>query len=290
MRWQGKLLQRCGGYGGFYYVLAGEKVWECSLRGRFRWQKLDILPGDEVEILTREDSRGTVEAVLPRRNALRRPPVANVDLAVLVFSLAKPAPDETLLNRLLVQAAWVGLEAVLAFTKADLLPEEARQAPDVYRRAGYETHCVSAVSGEGLPELGARLRGRVSVLMGKSGVGKTTLLNALGGFRHKTGELSARGERGRHTTRQVELLRVAGGLIADTPGYSTYYFPDIKPAELGRCFPEIARAAVCRFKGCLHDQEPDCAVKAAVAAGTIAQLRYDYYLSFLRELRRRKPH
>jgi ribosome biogenesis GTPase len=283
MRLHGKLLR---GYGGFYYVLAEERIWECSLRGRFRIQKQDFLPGDEVEILAGEGGRGTVEAVLPRKNALRRPPVANVDLAVLVFSLVKPAPDETLLNRLLVQAAFAGLEILIVFTKADLLPAADRGISVFYHRAGYEVYCVSAVSGEGAAELGARLRERVAVLAGQSGVGKTTLLNALGGFSLKTGDISARLGRGRHTTRHVELRRVAGGLIADTPGFSSYRLPDMKPAELARCFPEMAKLADgCRFKGCWHDREPGCAVKAAVSSGTVASARYEFYIGFLRELR-----
>ncbi|MDR1320737.1 MAG: ribosome small subunit-dependent GTPase A [Gracilibacteraceae bacterium] len=290
MRLRGKLLR---GYGGFYYVLAEERVWECSLRGRFRLRKQDFLPGDEVEILVDANTGGggTVEKVLPRRNALKRPLVANVDFAALVFSLAKPPPDETLLNRLLVQAEYAGLETVVIFTKADLLPADRRDAPDRYRQAGYAALCVSVVSGEGVSDFGARLRGRTAVLAGQSGVGKTSLLNALGGLNRKTGDISAKLGRGRHTTRHVEMLRVAGGLVADTPGFSSYHLPEMKPADLARCFPEIAsRALSCRFKTCAHDKEPDCAVKAAVAAGVISPARYGFYLSFLSELRERPRH
>ncbi|MDR1960842.1 MAG: ribosome small subunit-dependent GTPase A [Gracilibacteraceae bacterium] len=287
MRLRGKLLR---GYGGFYYVYAEGRVWECSLRGRFRLQNQSFLPGDEVEILADGDGGGTLEQVLPRKNSLRRPPVANVDLAVLVFSIAKPPPDETLLNRLLVQAMHAGLDVIIVFTKADLLSPAEGGAPDLYREAGFETHRVSALTGDGADALGARLRDRIAVLAGQSGVGKTTLLNALGGLSLKTGELSAKLGRGRHTTRHVELLRVAGGLVADTPGFSSYNLPEMKPAELARCFPEMSPYADgCRFKSCLHDKEPDCRVKEAVAAGGIAGARYEYYLSFLHELRGRKP-
>ncbi|MDR0434564.1 MAG: ribosome small subunit-dependent GTPase A [Gracilibacteraceae bacterium] len=287
MRLRGRLLR---GYGGFYYVLAEDRVWECSLRGRFRLQKQDFLPGDEVEIIVNQDGKGTVEALLPRKSALKRPPTANVDLAVLVFSLVKPKPDETLLNRLLVQVEHAGLETVIAFTKADLLPPALTDVPARYRQAGYEAICVSALSGEGVVELGTRLWERIAVLAGQSGVGKTSLLNALGGLKRKTGAVSLKQGRGRHTTRHVEMLRVAGGLVADTPGFSSYYLPEMKPAELASYFPEItSRAGGCRFKSCVHDKEPDCAVKTAVAAGLISQARYGFYLDFLHELRGRRP-
>jgi ribosome biogenesis GTPase len=290
---QGTLLK---GYSGFYYVYAAGKVWECSLRGRLRLGKQDFLPGDLVEIMPAVKAaenlpdRACVESVLPRRSVLQRPPVANVDLVFLIFASVNPKPDADLLSRLVIQTNHAGLETVILFSKTDQLAG-TKMSPDLV--AAFQKTCdvisYSAVTGAGLAEVRARLQGRVTVLAGPSGVGKSSLLNALEQeLRLKTGEISVKTKRGKHSTRHVELLRVAGGLVADTPGFSSYDLPDIKPEELERYFPELEGMAMqCRFRGCRHDQEPDCRVKAAAANGEIHPLRYEYYLRFLKELRER---
>ena len=280
------------GYGGFYYVYAKDRVWECSLRGRFRVKTQDFLPGDRVTILADEADKATIEAVEPRRNALIRPTIANVDQAILVFALTSPKPDLNLLDRLLIQVTDAEIEPILVFTKLDkyeatLTTGSAEPTiTDVYRKIGYTVFEVSNETGQGIEEVGARLKGKISVLAGPSGAGKSSLFNALSpGKKLKTGELSLKSKRGRHTTRHVELMVCAGGLVADTPGFSSLFLPDLKRAELAECFPEFAqRRSQCRFSSCIHDKEPNCAIKEALARGDIASSRYEHYLIFLQEV------
>lgn len=285
------------GYSGFYYVYAADRVWECSLRGRFRLKDQKFLPGDRVRILAKdEEGKGTIESVAPRRNALSRPAVANVDQALLVFALTSPKPDLNLLDRLLIQVEDADIQPVLVFTKLDKFAAETggegRQealdvpVPEVYRRIGYRVFEVSNKTGQGIDLVADCLKGKISVLAGPSGAGKSSLCNALSpGRKLKTGDISAKSQRGRHTTRHVELLVCAGGLVADTPGFSSLFLPGIKRGDLAEYFPEFAGHSLqCRFSSCLHDQEPDCAVKEALARGEIFSFRYAHYLLFLQEV------
>ncbi|KJR48713.1 Ribosome small subunit-stimulated GTPase EngC [Desulfosporosinus sp. I2] len=281
------------GYGGFYYVYAEDRVWECSLRGRFRVKDQEFIPGDRVKILPDQENKATIEEVEPRRNVLSRPAVANVDQAILVFALTSPKPDQNLLDRLLVQVTEGGIEPILVFTKLDkfkkavLTNEEgADSIGDVYRNIGYTVFEVSNETGQGIEELGARISNKISVLAGPSGVGKSSLFNALSpGKNLKTGDISIKSKRGRHTTRHVELMVCAGGLVADTPGFSSLSMPIMKRLELTDYFPEIAsRRSQCRFNSCLHDKEPNCAIKAALEKGEIYPKRYEHYLIFLQEV------
>ncbi|HEY8875430.1 MAG TPA: ribosome small subunit-dependent GTPase A [Desulfosporosinus sp.] len=281
------------GYGGFYYVYAEDRVWECSLRGRFRVKAQDFLPGDRVRILPVEGDKATIEAVEPRRNALSRPTIANVDQALLVFAMTSPKPDLNLLDRLLIQVTYEEIEPILVFTKLDKFKEvalitgsEEHAITDVYRTMGYTVFEVSNETGQGIEQVSTRLKGRISVLAGPSGVGKSSLFNALSpGKKLKTGELSVKSKRGRHTTRHVELMVCAGGLVADTPGFSSLFLPNMKRAELAECFPEFAeRRRQCRFNSCIHDKEPNCAIKEALENGEIAPFRYEHYLTFLQEV------
>ena len=280
------------GYGGFYYVYAEDRVWECSLRGRFRIKDQDFLPGDRVEILPEEENKATIESVVPRRNALSRPAIANVDQALLVFAMTSPKPDLNLLDRLLIQVADAEIEPVLVFTKLDKYEADLTNRTgeptitDVYRQIGYTVFEVSSETGQGIEEVGAQLVDKVSVLAGPSGAGKSSLFNALSpGKKLKTGEISLKSKRGRHTTRHVELMVCAGGLVADTPGFSSLFMPDMKRAELAGCFPEfVERRRQCRFSSCLHDKEPNCAIKEAIESGEISTVRYEHYLIFLQEV------
>ena len=281
------------GYGGFYYVYAEDRVWECSLRGRFRVKDQDFLPGDRVKILPDEEEKATIEAVEPRRNALIRPTIANVDQAILVFALTSPKPDLNLMDRLLIQVTDADIEPILVFTKLDKFREntltEVSEEPsvmDVYRKIGYTVFEVSNQTGEGIEQVGARLKEKISVLAGPSGAGKSSLFNALSpGKKLKTGELSLKSKRGRHTTRHVELMVCAGGLVADTPGFSSLFLPNLSRAELAECFPEFAqRRSQCRFSSCIHDKEPNCAIKGALERGEISSSRYEHYLIFLQEV------
>ena len=280
------------GYGGFYYVYAEDRVWECSLRGRFRVKDQDFLPGDRVKILPVEEDKATIEAVEPRRNALSRPTIANVDQALLVFALTSPKPDLNLLDRLLIQVTDADIEPILVFTKLDKYEaalttgSEEPTITDVYREIGYTVFEVSNETGQGIEEVGARLKEKISVLAGPSGAGKSSLFNALSpGKKLKIGELSLKSKRGRHTTRHVELMVCAGGLVADTPGFSSLFLPNMKRAELAECFPEFAqRSRRCRFNSCIHDKEPNCAIKEALENGEISPVRYEHYLIFLQEV------
>jgi len=304
---KGVLLKR---YGGFYYVQVRETVWECSLRGRFRVQEQDFLPGDYVSILPNQDGKATIEKVWPRKNELSRPAVANVEQVVLVFSLAEPSPDTILLDRLLLQVHFAGLKTALIFTKADLLEHQAAEGqgaapgdpdrrpnpgsdlPEVYRRIGIPVLVVSNKTGERRGQAADLLDGKISVLAGPSGAGKSSFLNSLNPDLYlKTGRVSAKTGRGRHTTRHVELLPVAGGLVADTPGFSSLFLPPMEREDLQTAFPEFTPyLSQCRFAGCGHDKEPQCAVRAAAADGKIWPERYEHYLVFLQEIKGRKKH
>jgi ribosome small subunit-dependent GTPase A len=278
------------GYSGFYYVFAEEQVWDCSLRGRFRIKDQDFLPGDRVKILPKENNKATIEEVLQRRNALTRPTIANVDQALLVFALTSPKPDLNLLDRLLVQVTVAEIEPIIVFTKLDKFLETSPGSDDsvagVYRKIGYTVFEVSNATGQGIEEVKLQLAAKVSVLAGPSGSGKSSLFNALSpGKELKVGEISAKSKRGRHTTRHVELMVCAGGLVADTPGFSSLFLPDIKRAELMDFFPEFEEYRYqCRFNSCLHGQEPDCAIKAALESGKISASRYEHYRIFLQEV------
>ncbi len=279
---QGTLVK---GYGGFYYVFANDRVWECSLRGRFRVQKQDFIAGDKVLILPETEEKATIEKVLVRRNLLIRPSIANVDQVILVFAGASPNPDYNLLDRLLIQAENVGMDILIVFTKLDLIDMENDHLINYYREMGYAVIKVSNKTRQGIDELVPFFRDRVSVLAGPSGAGKSSLINSLDSSKElKTGEVSIKIGRGRHTTRHVELIPIAGGLVADTPGFSSLFLTGMKREELQNYFPDFTEHRDCRFKSCLHDKEPRCGVKEALDKGLILPSRHKHYLQFLKEV------
>jgi ribosome biogenesis GTPase len=274
------------GYGGFYYVRSGEETWCCRGRGRLRRER-SPLPGDYVLFTPLERGEGVIESIQQRKNVLLRPPVANIDQVVLVVSLASPDPDLKLLNRSLVLCELKKLGVVVCLNKIDLLePGQAENLADIYRKAGYSTIFTSALYGDGLDKLHRVISGKVSVLSGPSGVGKSTLLNSLDpNLSLETGEISRKLKRGKHTTRYVELIPLCGGFIADTPGFSSLELPAMERTELSSCFPEMNQfSGKCRFGDCIHLDEPDCAVKKAVETGLISEARYQYYKQFLQEI------
>lgn len=278
------------GIGGFYDVLTRDaKVIRCKLRGRLRLTMDRVLVGDWVEVTPLNDEEGVIEEILPRKNELVRPAIANVDQAVVVLACSDPKPYWLFLDRLLVLIEANGLEPVICFNKSDLIDEIEGYLDiiEIYRAAGYPVVITSAAAGEGIEELRTLLKDRVSTFAGPSGVGKSSLLNKIeSGLELAVGAISAKLRRGKHTTRQVELIQLSfGGLVADTPGFSQLSLTGIKPQELQQYFPEFYEASFdCKFRGCMHVKEPDCAVTELVNSGKISKLRYQNYLTLLEEI------
>ena len=252
----------------------------CETRGKLRLDRTKVYTGDRVLFWPGNGGRGRIEEVRPRTTLLLRPPVANVEQAVLVFAAEDPTPSRLLLDRLLLVVAAAAIAPIICLNKRDLGDADF----SLYRSLGYPVIEVSARTGQGLSQLAESLRGRVSAMVGTSGVGKSSLLNALDPERSlPTGDISPKLGRGRHTTRWVEILLVSGGLVADSPGFSSLDLKDIHSADLASYFPEMAAVSEsCRFSGCLHREEPGCAVRARVGE-TVDPLRYRNYLFFYAE-------
>ncbi|CRF28843.1 ribosome small subunit-dependent GTPase A [Mycobacterium tuberculosis] len=246
-----------------------------------------------------ENGEGTVDEILPRSSELIRPPIANADLVVLVFSVDEPALNLPLLDKFLVHTESAGLDTLICLTKHDLLfdsqeqsdPLELEPVINLYESIGYTILVTSAKEGIGVDKVMDQLSGRISVFAGQSGVGKSSLLNAMvPGLQLETNQISMKLGRGKHTTRHVELIRLQnGGIVADTPGFSQLDFLQVDAEGLSSCFREFAPfAANCRFRGCLHLHEPGCKVQEAADTGLIAATRYENYLQFLGEIRDKK--
>lgn len=280
-------------YNGFYYLqVAGqEELLSCRLRGRIKRNKGAVVTGDYVEYQMLEDGTGVIESCLPRRTLLKRPAVANIDQVLITFAARQPDLNQLLLNRFLVLAEWSGIpEIVICINKCDLLEEKADFLQD-YVQAGYKLLMVSAQEGQGIQELKNLLTGRVTVFAGPSGVGKSSLLNAVdSNLELATGKISDKIKRGKHTTRAVCLLPLPeGGTVVDTPGFSAAELENIDKAQLAHYFPEFRPyIEKCYYNTCTHSHEPDCAVKEAVAAGAICQARYEAYLNILQTINERK--
>ena len=278
---------------GFYYVQVGAEEVTCRARGKFRHKKIVPLVGDRVQITCQPDGSGSLDEILPRRNAFQRPAVANIDQLVIIASGAIPVSDPFLLDRIISLAESKGCQPILCVNKWDLVP--ARDLLDLYQAAGIPALAVSAVTGQGIEELRGLLAGKISAFTGNSGVGKSSILNALDpAFALATGEISEKLGRGRHTTRHVELFPVAGGLIADTPGFSA--FDQEKGGEaldkdtLAETFREFRPyLGQCRFVGCAHVKEKGCAVLEAVAEGKISPSRHRSYVRLYTLAKEKKP-
>ncbi|WP_297208859.1 ribosome small subunit-dependent GTPase A [uncultured Flavonifractor sp.] len=268
---------------GFYYVDGGDgRLIACRGRGKFRHQKLTPLVGDRVSFTPLEGESGILDGILPRKNQFQRPAVANIDQLVVVASGAVPVTDPFLIDRVVSMAEGRGCESIVVLNKCDL--DGAEELYRTYVQAGFATLRVSAETGEGIPALARLIAGKVSAFTGNSGVGKSSILNALQpGFRLRVGEISDKLGRGRHTTRHVELFRLDNGaIVADTPGFSSFDTEEMetrRPEELARTFREFAPyLEQCRFTGCSHVKEKGCAVLEAVKLGAIPKSRHTSYV------------
>lgn len=277
---------------GFYYIENEGKTYQTRARGNFRKRKITPLVGDNVVFESSSLVDGYLLEVLPRKNQLVRPTVSNVDQGVVVTSLIEPNFSYNLLDRFLVSLEYEEIQPIIYLTKIDLLDDLSLVAEikKVYEKIGYPV--ISATQdAESLKEIEKTFNQKLTVFMGQSGAGKSTLLNRIvPELALETAEISTALGRGKHTTRHVELLPIAGGLVADTPGFSSIDFLEIEERELPRLFPEfVAVANDCRFRECSHINEPNCAVKAGVEVGEIALTRYENYTQFLNEVKNRKP-
>ena len=289
---QGKIIK---GIAGFYYIYAEDgNVYECKAKGIFRKDNFKPLVGDNVEItvLNEEEKEGSVTSILPRRNSLIRPAVANVDQAFLIFAMENPKPNFLLLDRFLIMMKQQEIPAVICFNKKDVgEKEEMEKLYEIYTGCGYRVVLSSTYEGEGMDEIHEILKGKTTVVAGPSGVGKSSITNCMQGeVQMETGEISKKLKRGKHTTRHSQVIPVEKNtFLVDTPGFSSLYLTDMKEEELRDYFPEfVMYEPQCRFQGCMHIHEPGCAVKKALSEGKISQQRYDNYLALYEELKEQR--
>lgn len=285
---QGILLK---GVGSFYEVLteSGERV-TSKAKGSFRREGLVPTVGDRVVIERNEQGYAKLTEILPRKNLLVRPAVANVDQLLIVVSASVPEPDWLLLDRLIISAKRMGIEPVPVLNKIDTADASVREQFRTEYRA-FDTIEVSAKTHEGIAALSVRLRGRVTCFAGQSAVGKSSLLNALfPDLKLETGELSRKTERGRHTTRHAELWPFENGTVLDTPGFSMFETECLEQNELDACYPEFQSASPCRFPGCMHISEPDCGVKPLLTNGEMSRGRYERYKEIALDYQMRRKH
>ncbi len=284
---QGTILR---GIGGFYTAM--DDAGECyTLRAQRKLRRDGLKPkvGDRVEMTPGSgEEDGWINSILPRRNDLVRPPVANIDVIVIVASCGAPEPDLVLADRMILTARQRGIDPMLVISKCDLNYDHAREIADQYRGAEVNVICASSRTGDGIKQLRAALRGRIHALAGQSGAGKSSLINALYGMELETGDLSAKIERGKNTTRRCELIPLqGGGMVLDTPGFSLLDSELIDPVELQNYYPEFVPHGGCYFQPCCHATEPKCAVLDAVRRGEIDPQRHERYVQLLNEAKQR---
>ncbi len=292
---QGRIVK---GIAGFYYVeVKGPLVYECKAKGIFRKDGIKPIVGDnvEIEIIDEDKRQGNLVKILPRSNMLIRPPVANVNQAVILFAIVKPNPNYNLLDKFLITMRQVGLPVIICFNKQDIATnEEQQELFDAYEKCGYKVLFISVKEERGLDALKALLKGKTSTLAGPSGVGKSSLLNKLvPDASMQTGELSKKIDRGKNTTRHSELFLVKEltddedeTFIIDTPGFTSLELRDVNTDSLMNYYPEFVKyEPECRFGGCSHIAEPDCGVKNAVKEEKVSKVRYDNYKVIYSELK-----
>ena len=289
---QGKIIK---GIAGFYYIYAEDhEIYECKAKGIFRKDNQKPLVGDnvEIEVLDIQEKEGSVTAILPRRNSLIRPAVANVDQAFVIFAMENPKPNLMLLDRFLIMMEKQDIPAVVCFNKKDLADSsELEFLYETYTGCGYRVILSSTFQGDGLDEIRQVLKGKTTVVAGPSGVGKSSITNALQeNVKMETGEISKKLKRGKHTTRHSQVIPVGEDTyLMDTPGFSSLYLTDMEEQELKDYFPEFRKyEGQCRFQGCRHIHEPGCAVKEALENHKISSLRYEDYLGLYEGLKEKR--
>lgn len=291
---QGKIIR---GIGGFYYVhINSLGILECKAKGIFRNKKVKPLVGDnvEVEILDRKKMLGSIEKILPRKNSIIRPAVANVDQAIVIFAASVPKPNLNLLDRFLLMMHKQGISTIICFNKKDDAEKKyLDELAENYRKCGSKVYMTSTVTSEGIKEFGECLKAKTSVLAGPSGVGKSSLINRLFPKADMAiGEISEKIKRGKHTTRHSELFSLGDGTyIMDTPGFTSLGLPEMEKEELRDYYPEFEEYKnSCKFLGCVHIHEPQCGVKMALESGKIPKGRYDNYRQFFDEISNKRKY
>ena len=280
------------GIAGFYYVaVEGSGIYECKAKGLFRKNGCKPLVGDRVsiKILDEENKEANIEELLPRKNELYRPAVANVDQIILIMAFTDPEPNLVIMDRMLVQMERLKVPVIICFNKFDLADEaRAEHIKSIYESAGYRVIVCSTVKNHGMDELRKAIAGKTTVLAGPSGVGKSSVTNVISPeIQMETGEISAKLKKGRHTTRHSQLIVVEPGTyICDTPGFTSFSPEPMAKENLRLFYPEMLRhEGECRFSGCVHVNEPGCAVKEAVQKGEIFKERYESYVLLFNELK-----
>ena len=278
---QGRIIKSLAG---FYYVESQNVLYTCKARGKFRKENMKPVVGDLCDFEIDDNQEGYIKKIAKRKNYLTIPPISNIDQALLVFSITHPDFDSLLLDRFLANVEHKDVKPIIVITKIDLDSSRMEKIKQDYH--DYQIIFVSSKEHIGIDEVKANLKDKVTVVTGQSGVGKSSLLTALDIQLHiETNEISDALGRGKHTTRHVELIKMHGGYVADTPGFSSLEL-EMEPRELAVSYHDFRRLSEsCKFRGCLHDSEPYCAVKQAVEDGEIAKDRYLHYLSFLKEVK-----
>lgn len=291
---QGKIIK---GIAGFYYVYVIDSgLYECKAKGIFRNRNIKPLVGDNVliDIIDEKEKKGNIIDILDRQNELIRPAVANVDQALVIFATADPSPNLNLLDRFLIMMLKQHVNTIICFNKKDIVSEkEIGLLKETYIKCGYQVVFTSTFTEDGIITLKELIKNKTTVLAGPSGVGKSSIINLIQpNANMETGDISIKIRRGKHTTRHSELFYVGeNSFIMDTPGFSSLYINEMEKEELKDFFVEFQEyEGDCRFNGCVHINEPNCAVKAALNDGKISSIRYDNYKELYEELKNKKKY